>query len=88
MASTWKVSRDLRWEYRDELVARDTTPKHFLRSNHLDPWLEAIFRRIWPEGMKRKLTKKLLAKRDKEKANSPVQWFSERKSFPLATAEV
>ncbi|KAK2782705.1 hypothetical protein FQN53_009629 [Emmonsiellopsis sp. PD_33] len=89
MSSTWTIHRDLLYEHRHELIANSTSD-HYARSRHLATWLETIFRRIWPEqkkGMKRKTTKKLKAKREKEKESSEPRWWLEWQSFPLDTEE-
>ncbi|KAK2808733.1 hypothetical protein FQN50_004405 [Emmonsiellopsis sp. PD_5] len=89
MSSTWTIHRDLLYEHRHELIATSTS-QHYARTRHLARWLETIFRRIWPEpkkGMKRKMTKKLKAKREKEKELSEPRWWLEWQSFPLDTGE-
>ncbi|RMJ28571.1 hypothetical protein PHISP_00531 [Aspergillus sp. HF37] len=92
-SSRWRVDRDLPSNPHNQLVATELPEGlvHRLykeRREHLPLWLEDIFYRIWPKEtgkQERKVTKKLRAKRMKEREASPSTWWDDWRSFPLAT---
>ncbi|KAJ5463925.1 hypothetical protein N7475_007060 [Penicillium sp. IBT 31633x] len=88
--SSWRVQRDPRYIHRKKVVAEELEPynhRRRCRYHHLPPWLEIIFYRLYPaakpKGQPRKYSKKLAAKREKEKNESTETWGRHLHSFPL-----
>ena len=85
----WRIRRDIRSTHRDKLIAEPKYEKHEKDDDHLAEWLEPIFHRMFPsakpKGRQRKMTKKLAAKRQKEKYQIPPTWRRHMHSFLLAS---
>jgi hypothetical protein len=88
IARWWRVQRDPRNSHRESLMAEEAGSVNS-RSRHLEIWMETVFHRIYPpekpKHQPRKQSKKLAAKRQKEKDQTPATWWKSVHGFPLAT---
>ncbi|KAJ5983317.1 hypothetical protein N7481_005416 [Penicillium waksmanii] len=92
-SSDWRVIRETNFRRRGKLIAEEIEPCRSSierRNIHLPLWLEPIFYRLFPaakpKGPPRKLSKKLAAKRDKEKSQAIPMWRRYIHSFPTTSA--
>lgn len=92
-SSDWHVIRDTDFRHRGKLIAKEIEPDSDRiggRYVHLPLWMEPIFYELFPaakpKGQQRKVSKKLSAKRDKEKNQSIPTWRRYLHSFPATSA--
>lgn len=93
LSSDWRVIYETDFRRRGKLIAKEIESGRGDiggRNRNLPLWLEPIFYRIFPaakpKGPPRKLSKKLAAKRDKEKSQATPMWRRYIHSFPAASA--
>ncbi|CAI7619167.1 unnamed protein product [Penicillium pancosmium] len=92
-SSDWHVIRDTDFRRRGTLIAKEIEPGSDRiggRYIHLPQWMEPIFYELFPaakpKGQQRKVSKKLSAKRAKEKNQSIPTWRRYLHSFPATSA--